>query len=201
MKETWATFTASEDCGKDLTEYLSLLCICWNHLSHLSGGYTLLGLSLLIDVPIEPLLNPSLLFFSLLVKFSSVGALAFLIPSPHAQTAPLFLPRPYISTSTVCTFPSYLLSLTSMSFLRHASFLPSLLDFFCWVSESSYALRKEFLKSCRLCSVPVSLRTVSQGIPSSNSLNKQKWSLLQFRVLTLLFARPTFLRIMNPTHL
>jgi len=58
--------------------------------------------------------------------------------------------------------------------------------------ESSCAFRKASLKFCQLCSVPLSLRIVSWGISSNNSLNN-----LKFRVLTALFARPAFLEIAN----
>jgi len=72
-----------------------------------------------------------------------------------------------------------------------------MLNFFYWMMESCCALRRVSLKSCQLCSVPMPLRTVSQGIPSSNSLSSLKFALLKFRVLTLLFARLAFFKITN----
>ena len=82
--------------------------------------------------------------------------------------------------------------------LIHAVHPHSLLDF-CWGMESHCALRRVSLKSCQLCSVPMPLRTVSQGIPLSSSLSSQKFALLKHRVLALLFARPTFFKITNST--
>lgn len=38
---------------------------------------------------------------------------------------------------------------------------------------------------------------LSQGISCNNSLNSQNFTLLNFRILTLLFARPVFLKITN----
>ena len=61
---------------------------------------------------------------------------------------------------------SYHLSLTNWSLLSHDSSLFPLLSFLCWGVESSCAPRKVSLKSCQLCSIPVSLRTVSQVISS-----------------------------------
>lgn len=44
---------------------------------------------------------------------------------------------------------------------------------------------KAFLRSCQLCSAPFPLRTVSQGILLTNSLQSWNFSFLKFRVLTL----------------
>ena len=77
--------------------------------------------------------------------------------------------------------------------------------FFCYQAilthgiENSCSLRKAFLKRCHLCSVPLSLRRVSQGISPINLLNRWHFAFLKFSVLTLLSARPKFLKIMNPT--
>ena len=60
-------------------------------------------------------------------------------------------------------------------------------------------LRRMSLKSYQLCSVPMPLRTVSQGIPISSSLSRWNFALLKHRVLTLLFARPAFFKITNYT--
>lgn len=71
---------------------------------------------------------------------------------------------------------------------------------FCLLYLISYTVRWRVLvsfKSWKLYSVPVSLRTVSQGIPFSNSLSSWKLTLLKFRVLTLLIARPIFLNFIN----
>lgn len=66
--------------------------------------------------------------------------------------------------------------------------------------ESSCACRKLSLQSFQLCSVPMPLRRVSQEIPSSSCLSSWNFSLLKFRVLTLLLARPAFLKITNSTR-
>lgn len=55
------------------------------------------------------------------------------------------------------------------------------------------------LNICQLYSAPLSLRAVSQWIPSANSLN-WKFVFLKFRVLTLLFAWPVSLWILNSTR-
>ena len=65
--------------------------------------------------------------------------------------------------------------------------------------ESRHALRRVSLKSCQLCSVPMPLRTCSQGIPLSSFLSSWKFALLKHRVLALLFARPAFFKITNST--
>mgnify|MGYP001855354442 CR=1 FL=1 len=81
------------------------------------------------------------------------------------------------------------------TFLSHVSLLPPLLDFLWLGMESTYSLRKVSLKSCQLCSVPMPLRTASQGIPYNNSLNSQKLAPLRFRALTLLFTWPQDYRL------
>lgn len=65
--------------------------------------------------------------------------------------------------------------------------------------ESSSAVRKVSLKSCQFGFFLLSLRRVSQRISSNNSLNIWKLAILKFRLLTLIFARPIFLEIMNST--
>lgn len=101
--------------------------------------------------------------------------------------------------SICCLYTSFLsLSLTRESLQYHVSFLPSLPEFFCWRIWSSCTLRKACLKSYCLCSTPLSLRTSSQAISLSNPLNSLKFSLLKFRILTLLFDS-TILKITNST--
>ena len=85
-----------------------------------------------------------------------------------------------------CLYFSLSFSLTRRSVFSHAGLLPPVLSFLCWGMESSCALRKASLNCCQFCSIPLFLRTVSQGISSNNSLNSQKFTLLKFRVLTLL---------------
>ncbi|KAK4806919.1 LOW QUALITY PROTEIN: hypothetical protein QYF61_012640 [Mycteria americana] len=85
-------------------------------------------------------------------------ALAFLIPSLHIQAESL-----YSSQDTCpcfhCLCISFLhFSLTKRSLLSHAGLLPSLPDFLHMGIESSCVLRKMSLKSCQLCSAPLSLR-------------------------------------------
>ncbi|KAK4806804.1 hypothetical protein QYF61_005600 [Mycteria americana] len=59
------------------------------------------------------------------------------------------------------------LSFTRRSLLSQAGLLPSLPDFLHMGIERSSALRKMSLKSCQLCSAPLSLRAVSQEGPDS----------------------------------
>ncbi|KAK4829838.1 hypothetical protein QYF61_006848, partial [Mycteria americana] len=47
--------------------------------------------------------------------------------------------------------------------------------------KSSCALWKESLKICQLCSAPLSLRTVSQGVLLTNYLKSWKFVFLKFR--------------------
>lgn len=61
--------------------------------------------------------------------------------------------------------------------------------------KSSRALRKMSLKNCHLCFTPLSLRTIFQRV--SIMLNNWNFTLLKFRVLTLLFTWSIFLKIMN----
>lgn len=60
--------------------------------------------------------------------------------------------------------------------------------------------RKGILRSSQLCSTSLYPRTASQEILSNNYLNSLKFDLTNFRVLTQLFARPTFLKITNSTR-
>ncbi|KAK4823598.1 hypothetical protein QYF61_003798 [Mycteria americana] len=107
--------------------------------------------------------KPFLLFFASLAKFSSSRTLAFLTPSLHNRAASL-----YSSQDTCpcfhCLCISFLpFSLTSRSRLSHARLLPSFPDFLHLGIESSCTLWKASLKTCQLCSAPLSLRAVSQG--------------------------------------
>ncbi|KAK4818676.1 hypothetical protein QYF61_017421 [Mycteria americana] len=97
---------------------------------------------------------------------------------------------------------SYLLlfSLTSMSPLIHAGLFPSLPDFLHLGTESSCALWKASLKICQLCSAPLSLRAVSQGVLLTNSLKSWKFAFLKFRVLTILLTCAISLRTVNSTN-
>ena len=119
----------------------------------------------------------------------------------HCMTRqhPCVLPRPHMPASTACVF-FLAFSLISRSLLSYASSLLPLLNFSYWRMETSCALRKVPLKNCQLCFTPLFLRTVPQEISSSNSLNNWNFTLLEFRMLTLLFARPVFLEITNSTR-
>ncbi|KAK4814468.1 hypothetical protein QYF61_018986 [Mycteria americana] len=134
--------------------------------------------------------KPFLLFFASLAKFSSSCSLAFLTPSRHKRAASLYssqVTRPCFH----CLCSSLLLfSLTSMSQLSHAGLFSSLPDFLHLGTESSCALWKASLKICQLCSAPLSLRTVSQGVLLTNSLKTWKFAFLKFRILTMLLACP-----------
>ncbi|KAK4828977.1 hypothetical protein QYF61_001633 [Mycteria americana] len=131
---------------------------------------------------------------SQLVLFSSSRTLSFLTPSLHKQAVSLYsfqVTHPCFH----CLCSSLLLfSLTSMSRLSHASLFPSLPDFLHLGTESSCALWKASLKICQLCSAPLSLRTISQGVLLTNSLNSWKFAFLKFRVLTIVLACPISLR-------
>ncbi|KAK4826427.1 hypothetical protein QYF61_008960 [Mycteria americana] len=138
--------------------------------------------------------KPFLLFFASLAKFSSSCALAFLTPSLHKRAASLYssqVTRPCFH----CLCRSLLLfSLTSTSRLSHAGLFLSLPDFLHLETESSCALWKASLKICQLCSAPLSLRTVSQGILLTKSLKSWNFVFLKFRVLAILLACPISLR-------
>ncbi|KAK4810863.1 hypothetical protein QYF61_008835 [Mycteria americana] len=126
-------------------------------------------------------------------RFSSSWALAFLTPSLHNRAVSLYssqVTRPCLCSSLL------LFSLTSI----HAGLFPSLPDFLHLGIKSSCALWKASLKICQLCSTPLSLRTVSQGVPLTNSLKSWKFAFLKFRVLTILFACPISLRTANSTN-
>ncbi|KAK4824907.1 LOW QUALITY PROTEIN: hypothetical protein QYF61_021422 [Mycteria americana] len=117
--------------------------------------------------------------------FSSSCALAFLTPSLHKRAASL-----YSSQITCpcfhCLCSSLLLFiLTSMSRLSHAGLFPSLPNFLHLGTERSCTLWKASLKICQLCSAPLSLRTVSQGVLLTNSLKSWKFAFLKFRVLSI----------------
>ena len=57
------------------------------------------------------------------------------------------------------------------------------------------------LRICHLCSAPLSLRTVSQGVLLTNSLKIWKFAFLKFRVLTIFLTFPISLRTVNSTYL
>lgn len=111
------------------------------------------------------------------------------------------IPVPFQAT---CTCFSWLcisflfLSLRSRSLLFKPHRFPVCLAYFLNIRmEGSCSLRKVSLKSCQLLSATLSLRTVFQGILPTNSLSSWNSTLPKFRVLTLLFARPVFLKIPN----
>ncbi|KAK4810922.1 hypothetical protein QYF61_013330 [Mycteria americana] len=122
---------------------------------------------------------------SLPVMFiSSSRALAFLTPSLHKRAASL-----YSSQDTCPCFHCLCISFLPFSLTSsHARLLLSFPDFLHLGIKSSCALWKASLKICQLCSAPLSLRTVSQGVLLTNPLNSWKFAFLKFRVLTLLFA-------------
>jgi len=109
-----------------------------------------------------------MLFFTSLTKFNSICALAFSVLSLHVRIASLYCSQATYPCFLCLCFSFFSLTFTGRSLLSHADILPPLLDFLCWGMESSCALRKVSLKSCQFCFVPMSLRTVSQGISSNN---------------------------------
>ena len=139
-------------------------------------------------------------FLTSLAKFSSACALAILIPCLQVQMASLYFSHVTLPCFQSLYIPFFAFSLPSRSFLSHASFVPPLPAFLFRGTESSCALRKASLKSSQLSSTSLSLRTASHGILANNSLNSLKFTLPKYRVLTTLFARPTFLKITNLTR-
>ncbi|KAK4832075.1 hypothetical protein QYF61_020631, partial [Mycteria americana] len=133
------------------------------------GGYAFFDLPFLADIPVEALL------------------IIPCIPCQVQLQLRLGLPDPIPTQpgSIPVLFPGYLsllpLPLTSRSRLIHASLLPSFPDFLPLGIENSCALWKVSLKICQLCSAPLSLRAVSQGVLLTNSLNSWKFAFLQFR--------------------
>jgi len=100
-----------------------------------------------------------------------------------------------------CLCISFLsLSLTSKPLLNHAGFLPPLTGFWNMEMESSFDLRRMSLKSCQLYFTLLSIKAAFRGIPSNNSLSSWKFTLLRFRVVTLLFARPVAFKITDSTR-
>ncbi|XP_042685243.1 ras GTPase-activating protein 1-like isoform X1 [Centrocercus urophasianus] len=65
--------------------------------------------------------------------------------------------------------------------------------------ESSCALKKAALKICQLCSAPLPMRTVYQGVLLTNSLKSWKLAFLKFSFLILLFTCFMSLQRMNST--
>lgn len=107
-----------------------------------------------------------------------------------------------LSTGFHCLYMSFLsLSLMRRSLTSHASYLPPPHVFLHLGTETSCALRKAYLKSWQFCSAPLFLRTAFQRASSSSSLHSLKFAFLKFRILTLLFTRPIFLKITNSTKL
>jgi len=145
-------------------------------------------LSLTIFFRLTYLYKTFLLFFVSLAKLSSSCALAFLTPSLHNQAASLYSSQEASPCFHCLCSSFFFLSMTSISCLSHAGLFPSLPDFLHLGIESSCSLWNTSLKTCELCSVPLSLRTVSQGVLLTISLKSWKFALLKFRVLTMLFV-------------
>lgn len=129
-------------------------------------------------------------FSTSLTKISFTCTSAFLIPSLHVWTASLFP-----SQDTCPCFHSLCISLLSLGLTSR-----SVTSVSCLLSLISCALRKVHLKSCQVCSVSLSRRTVPQGMPSNNSLTRWKFVPLKFRALILLYVRSVFLKIVNSTR-
>ncbi|KAK4828716.1 hypothetical protein QYF61_000554 [Mycteria americana] len=127
-------------------------------------------------------------------EFSSSHALAFLTPSLYKRAASL-----YSSQDTCPCVHCLCISFLPFSLNSSMLFSCSLPDFLHLRIESSCTLWKESLKICQLCSAPMSLRAVSQGVLLTNSLNSWSCAFLKFRVLTSLFACPISLRTANST--
>ncbi|KAK4832887.1 hypothetical protein QYF61_026437, partial [Mycteria americana] len=120
--------------------------------------------------------EPFLLFFASVAKFSSFLGLPDPIPTNWAASlysSQVTCPCLHCLCSSLLPF-----SLTNRSQLSHAGLLPSLPDFLHLGTESSCALWKASLKICQLCSAPLSLRTISQGVLLTNSLKSWKRTLI-----------------------
>ncbi|KAK4827421.1 hypothetical protein QYF61_017859 [Mycteria americana] len=140
--------------------------------------YAFFNFPFLVDIPVEALL------------------VILCIPCQVQLQLCLGLPNPIPTQagSIPILFPGYLsllpLPVQFPLALYHAGLFPSLPDFLHLGPESSCALWRASLKICQLCSAPLSLRAVSQGILLTNSLKSWKFAFLKFRVLTILLACP-----------
>ncbi|KAK4828851.1 hypothetical protein QYF61_000908, partial [Mycteria americana] len=113
--------------------------------------------------------------------FSSSCALTILTPTLHKWAASLYSSQVTCPCFHCLRSSLLLFTLTSRSRLSHAGLFPSLPDFLHLGTESSCALWKASLKTCQLCSPPLSLRTISQGVLLTNSLKSWKFAFLKFR--------------------
>jgi len=128
-------------------------------------------------------------------------ALAFLIPSSeNLDSIPAFFPgdKSSLPLSVLALF--FPLCLTCRYLLSHTCFLLLLSAFLFWGLKSSCTLRKAFLKSRQLCFTPLPLKSSFQEVLFNMFLNNLNFAVLKVRILTPLFARPTFLKIMNSTR-
>ena len=133
----------------------------------------------------------------LFTKFSSICILAFLMSFLHVQmTSHVFFPGCMSWLPLPVHF--HLFPQSDQQVLAQLCQSPKPSTWFFMLGmENSFALRKVSLKSCQLCSIAMSWRTVSHGIPSNYALNTLMFASLKFRVLTPRFVRPTFLEITN----
>ena len=130
-------------------ESLSLLHVCWSHFSIFiyQRRYTLLGLSLLTNIPVKSLLVifyiPCQFLFHLHLGFSDHI-------SACLGSIPLFSPG-YTSLLPLLVYILFLfsVSLVGRSLLSHAALLPHLPDFLFWEMESSCA--RCFFQEKHLC--------------------------------------------------
>lgn len=136
----------------------------------------------LTEVPIEALLvlfgTPSQVCFKLGLVFSD-------LISTQPSSFLLF----FHSSCFRCLCIFFLLfRLTSRSRFSHASLLPSFPDFLHLGMESSCTLKKASINICQLCSAPLPIRTISQGVLLTNSLKSWNLDFPKFSILILLFA-------------
>lgn len=131
-------------------------------------GYALLGLSVLNNVPVEPLL----VVFHFPCLISSLCTLAFLMPPLLLQTAFLYSSQAACPCSHSLHMSFFSLSLTSGSLFSYASFQLPLLVFLYHGTESSCVLIKASLKSCQFSFSPFYARTASQGISPSELFSR-----------------------------
>lgn len=107
----------------------------------------------------------------------------------------MIIPECMSLLSTAYAFPSCVSVWPEGPYL--ATLLPSLPCFLNIRMNSSCALRKMSLNSFQLSSAPLSLRAVSQGVPSTNYLSNWKFALWRFMVLTVHFTLPISLKTVN----
>ena len=123
--------------------------------------------------------------------------LIFLDSIPTEPSSFLILFPWYLSLFPLPVHFFLLFSLTSRSWFSHASLLLHFPDLLHWGMENYCSLRKASLKICQLCSAPLPVKTVSQGVLFIESQKNWKLAFLKFSILILLIPCLIFLWSMN----